>query len=100
MNLTNIAIAQAIATRALETSGHADILHHETVTDLAPFDGVLIFKDGDDERGVHVYLCDEEEGNEQWMIDPTNFITGDVNPKPLTAANLTAALDWLLEQKA
>lgn len=94
---TTIQLAREAAAAALAESGLYGMANFQIETiDQASYDGVCVVCDHNEDVGVHVYLCDDEPGNEIWMVDPTNFATGEVDPQPLTPESLQAALRRLV----
>lgn len=96
---TTIQLARDAAAAALAESGlyGVAIFQIEDVdTNHAPYLGVCVTCDFNEDVGVHVYLCDDEPSNPVWMVDPSNFATGEVDPQPLTPETLQAALRRLV----
>ena len=97
MSLTTVLIARAIATTAAAHCGlpNDTLVIEDVDTNHMPYEGVMVYARGNDERVVHIYLCDDDKDSEIWMVDPSNVATGSVDPRPLTAEFLQFAMEYL-----
>lgn len=82
---------------AVESHERVPVEAHDGPHGFAPYEGAFAgycADDGTEEqalRCVDVYLGEDD----LWMVDRSDHNTGDVDPRPLTAAYLMAALAWI-----
>lgn len=91
--MNNITIALAIANSAI--IGHNSLRVEEVNHEWAPYEGVVIFDSAKAGKVIHIYLVDDEPGKEEWLVDTCDE-EANVNPLPLTGANLSAAIQFIL----